>query len=103
VQSAASRPGTFPLNKFNGVQLALRASRASQGESNNNDAIKRLMLVNNTYVTRIERSGSTITRVWAKSGGVERPIDVPSGGKVFLALGTIETPVSHGTRCLKKI
>ena len=99
VQSSSPRPGAFPLNKFNGVQLLLRAARAAQGEAESStsggadasDALKRLMLVNNAYVTRLERSGSTITRVWARSHGVEQPIDVPGGGKVFLALGTVES------------
>jgi choline dehydrogenase-like flavoprotein len=98
VQSSSPRAGAFALNKFNGVQLLMKAVRAAQSEAeqsgvggaDNIDAVKRLMLVSNAYVTRIERNGSTITRVWARSQGVERPIDVPSGGKVFLALGTIE-------------
>jgi choline dehydrogenase-like flavoprotein len=98
VQSSAPRAGAFCLNKFNGVQLLMKAVRTAQGEAeqagvggaDNIDAIKRLMLVSNAYVTRLERNGSTITRVWARSQGVERAIDVPSGGKVFLALGTIE-------------
>jgi 3-keto-disaccharide hydrolase/GMC oxidoreductase len=98
VQSATPRPGFFSLNKFNGVQLVLRASRIAQGEAQSRgvgdadatDAVKRLMVVDNAYVIRLERSGRTITRVWATSHGVERPIDVPQDGKVFLALGTIE-------------
>src|SRR5262249_60271380 len=51
VQSAPSRPGTFPLNKFNGVQLLIRASRIAQSEAQQaapfylgvSDAKKRLM------------------------------------------------------------
>jgi len=66
------------------------AEQSGVGGADNIDAVKRLMLVSNCYVTRLERNGSTITRVWARSQGVERAIDVPSGGKVFLALGTIE-------------
>ena len=98
VQSASPRAGAFCLNKFNGVQLLMKAVRTAQGEAEQAgiggadamDAIKRLMVVSNCYVTRLERNGSTITRVWVRSQGVERAIDVPPGGKVFLALGTIE-------------
>lgn len=97
VTSASPRAGYFGLNKFNGVQLLFQASRAAQGEAqkaggtmDDQDAVKRLMLVSNAYVTRLDRSGNTITGVWAKSQGVERRIEVPPGGKVFLALGTIE-------------
>lgn len=97
VQSASPRPGFFSLNKFNGVQLLLRAARVAQGEAeaatgdvNEQEAIKRLMIVDNCYVTRLERSGSRIVRVWAKNrGGMEQPIDAGSA-TVFLALGTIE-------------
>jgi len=97
VSSSSPRPGFFALNKFNGVQLLLRASRVAQGEAqaaggnaDDQDAVKRLMLVNNSYVTRLERTGNTITAVWAKSQGAERRVEVPPGGKVFLALGTVE-------------
>jgi hypothetical protein len=97
VTSASPRAGFFGLNKFNGVQLLLQAARVAQGEAqqaggtpDDQDAVKRLMLVSNAYVTRLDRSGNTITGVWAKSQGVERRVEVPAGGKVFLALGTIE-------------
>ncbi len=98
VQSASPRAGAFALNKFNGIQMLLRAARAAQAEAEASggagpddfDAVKRLMIVNNSYVTRIDRNGGTITRVWAKSRGIEQAIDVPAGGRVLLALGTIE-------------
>src|SRR5262249_56130766 len=94
VQSAPSRPGTFPLNKFNGVQLLIRASRIAQSEAQQaapfdlgiSDAKKRLMIVDNIYVTRLVRSGGRIVRVETNQGG----IDVPPGGAVVLGMGTIE-------------
>src|SRR5215216_1544666 len=48
------------------------------------------MLVDNCYVTRLERSGARIRRVWVRYHGSERAIDVPVDGRVFAALGTIE-------------
>ncbi|HYR21468.1 MAG TPA: family 16 glycoside hydrolase [Chthoniobacterales bacterium] len=97
VSSASPRAGFFGLNKFNGVQLLLYAARVAQGEAQQSaatadeqDALKRLMVVSNAYVTRLDRNGNTISGVWAKNQGVERRIGVPPGGKVFLALGTIE-------------
>jgi hypothetical protein len=94
VQSAPSRPGSFPLNKFNTVQLLIRAARVAQFEAQAAapfdlaaaDAKKRLMIVDNIYVTRLVRSGGTVTRVETNQGG----IDVPPGGTVILGLGTIE-------------
>lgn len=111
VQSASSRPGTFSTNKFNGVQLLLRAARSAQSEAEGaakggaavSDVKKRLMVVDNCYVTRLERIGRRITRVFVREAeyacaggalnrtmGPERAIEAPESGKVFLALGTIE-------------
>ena len=94
VQSAPSRPGSFPLNKFNTVQMLIRAARVAEFEAQAAapfdlaaaDAKKRFMVVDNIYVTRLVRSGGTITRVETNQGG----IDVPPGGTVILGLGTIE-------------
>jgi hypothetical protein len=33
VQSAGPRPGFFPFNKFNGVQLLIEAARLAQSEA----------------------------------------------------------------------
>jgi hypothetical protein len=95
VQSGDARPGFFPLNKFNGVQLLIRAARVAQTEADQaapfggpevTDVKKRLMVVNNTYLTRVARQGNRITRIDTNKGS----IDVGAGGAVFLALGTIE-------------
>src|SRR5262249_32754899 len=94
VQSAPSRPGTFPLNKFNSVQLLIRAARIAQAEAQQaapfdlgaSDAKKRLMIVDNIYVTRLVRDGAGVVRVETNQGG----IDVPAGGGVVLGMGTIE-------------
>jgi hypothetical protein len=99
VSSSSPRPGFFSLNKFSGVQLLFRAVRVAQSEAEAagrpgtpevQNAKKRLMLVDNCYLTRLERSGARITGVVVKYQGTERTIPVPIGGKVFLALGTIE-------------
>src|SRR6185369_46960 len=100
VSSSSPRPGFFSLNKFSGVQLLFRALRVAQSEAEAaaprssttevQNTKKRLMLVDNCYVTRLERTGSRVSRIVVQSQGAERRIDVPAGGKVFLALGTIE-------------
>jgi hypothetical protein len=95
VQSKGPRAGFFPFNKFNGVQLLIRAARLAQSEaeqsvlggSDQRNAKKRLMVVPHAHVIRLERSGARVTRVVTNQGSV----DVPYGGRVFLALGTIET------------
>ncbi len=99
VSSSSPRPGFFSLNKFSGVQLLFRAIRVAQAEAEAaarpgtpevQNTKKRLMLVDNCYVTRLERIGNRVSRVFVKYQGVERQINVPAGGKVFLALGTVE-------------
>ncbi len=95
VESTAPRPGMFPFNKFNAIQLLIRASRMAQGEAEQSavgdpetvSVKKRLMIVPNTHVIRLERNGSRITRIITNQGVV----DVPDGGQVFIALGTIES------------
>ncbi|UXY30239.1 family 16 glycoside hydrolase [Streptomyces sp. HUAS TT20] len=108
VQSASPRPGFFPFNKFNAMQLLIRAARLAQAEAENSavggpgerDVMKRLMLVDRTRVIRLERQGGRITRVVTNRG----TIDVPASGHVFLGLGTVENtrvalatlPNTHG-------
>jgi len=48
------------------------------------------MVVDNCYVTRLERTGNRVTGVRVKYQGQERAVGLPDGGRVFLALGTIE-------------
>jgi hypothetical protein len=94
VQSGPSRPETFPLNKFNSVQLLIRAARVAQAEAQQaapfdlgaSDAKKRLMIVDNIYVTRLIRNGARVVRVETNQGGIA----VPPGGVVVLGMGTIE-------------
>jgi choline dehydrogenase-like flavoprotein len=99
ISSSSPRPGMFSLNKFSGVQLLFRALRIAQTEAEAaarpgtlevQNSKKRLMLVDNAYVMRLDRVGNRITRILLKYQGADREIDVPPGGKVFLALGTIE-------------
>lgn len=95
VESAPIRPGTFPFNKFNAMQLLIRAARLAQAEAEQSavgdpetlSAKKRLMVVPNCHVIRLERSGTRIARVITNQGA----LDVPDGGQVVIALGTIES------------
>jgi choline dehydrogenase-like flavoprotein len=112
VASASQRPGFFASNKFSSVQLLFRALRVAQSEaqaaspSNFDRAIvfKRLMLVDNCHVTRLERVGSRITRLfvrpaelrvvngtWTRVALPEQEVPLTPAGRVFLALGTVES------------
>ena len=99
VQSASPRPGFFPLNKFNAVQLLVRAARLSRSEAEQSargdeaaiNRRRRFMVVPNAHVIRLERNvdgdGRRITRIVTNQGIV----DVPASGRVFLAAGTVES------------
>jgi hypothetical protein len=94
VQSSIERAGFFPFNKFSAVPLLIRAARMAQieaeqsatGSLDEKNVKKRLMVVDNVHVIRLERIGRRITRIITNQG----TIDVPQGGDVFIALGTIE-------------
>jgi len=95
VQSTGARPGFFPFNKFNGTQLLVRAARLAQAQAEASgvgaaaDIVvhKRLIVVPNTHVIRLDRDGQRIIRVVTNQGDVT----VPANGIVFVAAGTIES------------
>jgi hypothetical protein len=103
VQSTPPRPGFFPLNKFSATQMLVRMSRLAWTEADHSvpgsgdeqqslnlkNVKKRLMVVPNTHVIRLERDPSSqrITKVVTNQGDV----DVLQDGEVFVALGTIES------------
>ena len=90
VEGRPPRPGFFALNKFSSVPLIIRATRAAWMESGGDDVRKRLMVVPNCHVTRLDTSitqgvGQVVT-VQTNQG----PVGVPPRGVVILAAGTIE-------------
>jgi choline dehydrogenase-like flavoprotein len=95
VQSASPRPGFFPFNKFNAVQLLIRAARLAQAEAEQGgrgdaQAVarrKRFMIVPNVHVIRLVRDGQRVVAIDTNQGQVQ----VPANGHVFVAAGTIES------------
>jgi choline dehydrogenase-like flavoprotein len=87
VQSASPRSGFFPFNKFSSIPLLLRAARLAQGESNGNDAKKRLVIVPDCHVTRVAADAGRVHTVLTGQGNVS----VPPGGIVVIAAATIES------------
>ena len=78
VQSTSPRAGFFPFNKFNGVQLLIRAARLAQSEAEQSvvggpeqkNVKKRLMVVPHAHLIRLERSGRRVTRIVTNQGSV---------------------------------
>jgi choline dehydrogenase-like flavoprotein len=89
VQSKSSHAGVFPTNKFSTVPLIVKAVRAAYNDSKGDDVKRRLMLVPRCHVKRLGYEGGRITEVFTSQR--DKPIKVPSGAKVIIALGTIES------------
>jgi hypothetical protein len=96
VQGNTGHAGFFPFNKFSTVQLLIKAAREAYSESQDrdgkgDDARKRLMIVPNCHVIRLQTAADgpdiRVTRVDTSQGS----INVPAHGKVVIALGTIES------------
>jgi choline dehydrogenase-like flavoprotein len=90
VQGRPPRSGFFPFNKYSGTQLLIRAVRQDWLDSGGDDRNRRLMIVPNCHVTRLETAvdaGVAVVRTVHTGRG---SIDLPDRGVVVLALGTIE-------------
>jgi len=87
VQSRAPRSGSFPFNKYSSLPLLIKATRAAWEQSKNDDVKKRLMLVPNCHVKRLNTFRGRVTEVETNLGSVP----VPAGAVVVIALGTIES------------
>lgn len=87
VQSTPPRPGFFPKNKFSAVPLLMKAARAAQTETNNDDFKKRLMVVPRCHVKKLVLTGGRVSTVETDQGSVP----VPVNGSVIIALATIES------------
>ncbi|MEV8099449.1 family 16 glycoside hydrolase [Kitasatospora sp. NPDC085879] len=84
---ARTRPGFFPNNKYSAVPLLIEAARTSWAESAGLDADKRLMVVPQCHVLRLEVRGREVIGVHTNQGYVP----LPAQGSVVIALGTVES------------
>lgn len=95
-----TRPGFFPTNKFSTVPLLMAAARDADGRSEGKDNQKRLMVVPNCHVTRLDTevvtsaTGARLLRVRGietNLGYVPVPNRPDKQGVVVLASGAIES------------
>jgi len=91
VQGHPPRSGFFPINKFSSVPLIIRAARQAWFESGGDDIRKRLMVVPNCHVTRLETSVSQGSGQVVVVQTNQGPIPLSPRGVVVLAAGTIES------------
>lgn len=91
VQGRAPRAGFFPFNKFSAVPVLMKAVRASIQEADNDNVRRRLMIVPNCHVMRLntQPSGGAIkvTGIQTNLGTVSLADD----GVVVIALATVES------------
>jgi choline dehydrogenase-like flavoprotein len=96
VQGQSGHAGFFPFNKFSSVPLLIKAAREAFFESRDSqdqgdDARKRLMIVPNCHVNRLvtvpDGSERRVVSIETNLGN----ITVPTGGRVVIALGTVES------------
>ncbi len=82
-----TRPGFFPFNKFSAFPLLMKAARAAQSETNNDDVKKRLMVIADCHVRRLVTQAGRVAVVETSQGN----ITVPENGVVIIAAATIES------------
>lgn len=88
VQSAPSRSGFFPFNKFSTLPILLQAVRDAEAEAPGNDWGKRLMVLPRCQVRRLHLDANQrVNRIETNRGDVP----VLPNSVVIIALGTIES------------
>lgn len=91
VQAAPPVSGLFSFDKFSSTPVLAHVIRQDVSASNGSDAARRLMLVPNARVLRIDSNGGTAQSLEVVENGVRRTISLAPGGRVVLACSTIET------------
>jgi choline dehydrogenase-like flavoprotein len=91
VQTQSFVSGVFSPDKFSSLPLLASALRAAIGQSGGSDAARRLFLVPNAHVVRLQVADAAVTGIEAVAGGVRRVLPVKPGCVVVLAMGCIES------------
>ncbi len=88
VQGQSPASGLFAFDKYSSATLLIDAVRAAAGQP---DDQRRLFVVPNTHVTKLNVSGGKVVSVDANSNGAPRSLPIKPGCAVILAMGTIES------------
>ncbi len=78
----------FAFDKYSSATLLIDAVREAAGQP---DDQRRLFVVPNTHVTKLNVSGGKVVSVDANSNGATRSLPIKPGCAVILAMGTIES------------
>lgn len=88
VQGGPPASGLFPFDKYSSAFLVVEAAREAAGVS---DHDRRLFIVPNTHVIRLQTAGGAVTGIQASFNGAPKFLGVSPKTAVVLALGTIES------------
>ena len=88
VQGSSPAAGLFSFDKFSSITLLVDAVREAAGLP---DRQRRLFVVPNAHVRRLQAIGGAVTAIEASFNGAARLLPVTAQTSVILALGTIES------------
>jgi choline dehydrogenase-like flavoprotein len=88
VQGRAPASGLFAFDKYSSVTVLTDAIREAAAQG---DAARRLFLVPNAHVTRMETRSGAVSGLRVSVGGVERHLPVNPACSIILAAGMIES------------
>jgi choline dehydrogenase-like flavoprotein len=88
VQGRSPASGLFAFDKYSSITVLTDAIREAAGQG---DAARRLFLVPNAHVTRLETHNGTVTGIQVSANGVDKHLAVDSACSVILAAGMIES------------
>ncbi|MEA2791880.1 MAG: hypothetical protein QOG73_4286 [Acetobacteraceae bacterium] len=88
VQGQSPASGLFAFDKYSSATILMDAVREAAGQA---DAARRLFVVPNAHVTRLDVSGGTVTGVHAQVNGVSKFLPIGAACSVVLAAGMIES------------
>src|SRR6266496_2964013 len=88
VQGQSPASGLFSFDKYSSVTVLIDAAREV---SNQPDAQRRLFVVPNAHVTRLDTASGVVTSLRVNVNGVSQSLAVNPNCAVILALGTIES------------
>lgn len=91
VQGQSPASGLFAFDKYSSVPVLIEASRDAFDESDNDNSRRRLFVVPNAHVTRLNYDHGVVNRIEVSVNGASRSLSIGPNCSVVLALGTIES------------
>jgi choline dehydrogenase-like flavoprotein len=88
VQGRSPASGLFAFDKYSSITVLTDAAREAAGQS---DATRRLFLVPNAHVTRMDAQNGTVTGIHVSANGVAKYLSVNPACSVIVAAGMIES------------